>query len=461
MSGPEFTLMTEYLDSWDSKKLNGSIDILGNDERATKELLNWLIVKKNHVIEKYKIIKGYFKAEDWKIIKEPFGEYPEHSLQYQVQTLAKDLKSILSGLRKDLQKFLLDTEKEATNDAIKSLEVTIEKKLERKRKRDETGNKTGPNKKSKGTTNTNQPEPTFSVVKNETERVLSLKEEKDKLENDIKDLETMKNRAYAEIQNNKAKEASIDESIKKKGKDLEDLTTAVNKLKKEFDLKTESLQTLSTKEDAIKNSLQEKNKEMELLESGIKTLEEEHKRKKDSVDALTKQEAIKYQSIKVRDDELQQLEEDHNLKTNSVEALKIQEIIITGTIQEKTVHLAELEDTIGTIEQTKAINSELQTKVSELKLSNAAYKEDYKTLYHDKKKFMRSIRKLMIKEKDTTKNLRKPGTDPIKRVGTSHTQSKNPNPVRSKQQKTEESGEDLMSLTDDSMNDSLSLQIKT
>ena len=303
MSGPEFTLMTEYLDSWDSKKLNGSIDILGNDERATKELLNWLIVKKNHVIEKYKIIKGYFKAEDWKIIKEPFGEYPEHSLQYQVQTLAKDLKSILSGLRKDLQKFLLNTEKEATDDAIKSLEVTIEKKLERKRKRDETGNKTGPNKKSKGTTNTNQPEPTFSVVKNETERVLSLKEEKDKLENDIKDLETMKNRAYAEIQNNKAKEASIDESIKKKGKDLEDLTTAVNKLKKEFDLKTESLQTLSTKEDAIKNSLQEKNKEMELLESGIKTLEEEHKRKKDSVDALTKQEAIKYQSIKVRDDE--------------------------------------------------------------------------------------------------------------------------------------------------------------
>ena len=95
--------------------------------------------------------------------------------------MAKDLKSILSGLRKDLQKFLLDTEKEATNDAIKSLEVTIEKKLERKRKRDETGNKTGPNKKSKGTTNTNQPEPTFSVVKNETEKVLSLKEEKDKL----------------------------------------------------------------------------------------------------------------------------------------------------------------------------------------------------------------------------------------------------------------------------------------
>ena len=76
---------------------------------------------------------------------------------------------------------------------------------------------------------------------------------------------------------------------------------------------------------------------------------------------------------------------------------------------------------------------------------------------------MRSIRKLMIKEnkKDTTKNLRKPGTDPIKRVGTSHTQSKNPNPVRSKQQETEESGEDLMSLTDDSMNDSLSLQMKT
>ena len=98
MSGPELILMTEYLDSWDSKKLNGSIDILGNDEKATKELLNWLIDKKNHVIRKYKITKSYFEAEDWKIIKEPFGEYPNHSLQYQIQTLAKDLKGILSGL---------------------------------------------------------------------------------------------------------------------------------------------------------------------------------------------------------------------------------------------------------------------------------------------------------------------------------------------------------------------------
>ena len=344
-----------------------------------------------------------------------------------------------------------------------TVDQTFERKVERKRKRDETGNKTGPNKKSKGTTNINQPELTFSIVKNETEKVLSLKEEKDKLEKEVKDLETMKNRAYAEIRNNTAKEASIDESIKKKEKDLEDLTTAVTELKKEFDLETESLKTLSTQEDAIRNSLQAKNKEMKLLESGIKTLEEEHKIKKDSVDALTKQEAIKYQSIKVRDDEMQQLEEEHNQKTNSVEALKIQEVLMNETIQEKADQLAELEGTIGTINQTKAINSKLQTKVSELELSNAAYKKDYETLYHDKKKFMRSISKLMVKEnkKDKTKNLRKPGTDPVKRVGTSHTQIKNSNPVRSKQQETEESEEDLMNITDDSMNDSLSLQIKT
>ena len=139
--------MTEYLDSWDGKKLNGSIDILGDDDKAKKELLNWLLARKNHVIRKYEVTKSYFETEDWKIIKEPFGEYPNHSLQYQIQTLAKDLKGILSGLRKDLQIFLLDTEREATNDAIESLVVVIEKKLAKKRKRDDTGNKTGPNKK--------------------------------------------------------------------------------------------------------------------------------------------------------------------------------------------------------------------------------------------------------------------------------------------------------------------------
>ena len=471
MSGSALNLLTEFLDSWDSKKLNGSIDILGDDDKAKKELLNWLIDKKNHVIRKYKITKSYFEAEDWKIIKEPFGEYPNHSLQYQIQTLAKDLKGILSGLRKDLQIFLLDTEREATNDAIESLVVVVEKKLAKKRKRDDTGNKTGPNKKSKGTTNTNQPEPTFGVVKNEAERVLSLRKDRDKLKSEVKDLETIKDRTYAEIQNHTAKEASINESIETKGKALEELTTAFNKLKKEFDLKTESLKTLTTQEDAIRSSVQAKNEEMELLKSGIKTLEEKQKIKNESIEALTAQEVIKNKSIKVREQELDQLtskfnelEEEHNLKTNSVEALKVQEDSINKSIQEKTDLLAELENTIGTIEQSNAINSDLQIKVSELKLSNAAYEEDYKTLYtkyHDKKKFMRSIKKLMIKEdkKDTTKNLRKPGTAPIKRVGTSHTQIEDPNPVKSNQQEIEGSGDDLINLTNESINDSLSLQI--
>ena len=102
-------LMTEYLDSWDGKKLNGSIDILGDDDKAKEELLNWLLIKKNHVIRNYEVTKSWFKTEDWKIIEEPFGEYPSHSLKFQIKHLAIDLKDILSGLRKDLQNFLLNT----------------------------------------------------------------------------------------------------------------------------------------------------------------------------------------------------------------------------------------------------------------------------------------------------------------------------------------------------------------
>ena len=56
--------MTEYLDSWDGKKLNGSIDILGDDDKAKEELLNWLLIKKNHVIRNYEVTKSWFKTED-------------------------------------------------------------------------------------------------------------------------------------------------------------------------------------------------------------------------------------------------------------------------------------------------------------------------------------------------------------------------------------------------------------
>ena len=129
--------------------------------------------------------------------------------------------------------------------------------------------------------------------------------------------------------------------------------------------------------------------------------------------------------------------------------------------------MAELENTIGTIEQTHAINSDLQIQVSQLNSSIVAYEKEYDTLYtkyHDNKNFMRSIKKRMIKEdkKDTTtKNLRRPGTVPIKRVGTSHTRIEDPNPVKSKQQETVGSEDDLINLTDESIDDSLSLQINT
>ena len=467
-------LMTEYLDSWDGKKLNGSIDILGDDDEAKKELLNWLLAKKDHVIRKYEVTKGYFETEDWKIIKEPFGEYPTHSLQYQIKTLAKDLKGILSGLRKDLQNFLLDTKKEATNDAIQSLVEVIERKLARKRKGDDLGNKAGPTKKSKNTTNTDQPAPTFGVVKNEAERVLSLRKDKARLNNEVKDLNTIKDTTYDEIEKLTAKETSINESIKTKEKALEELTTAFNKRQEEFDLKTESVKTLSTQENNIRSSVQAEKEVMELLKSEIKTLEEKHNIKNKSVEALTTQEAIINRSIKEREKEMEQLtskfnklEGEHKLKTKSVKALTAQEADINKSIQEKTDLVAELENTKGTIEQTHAINSDLQIQVSQLNSSIVAYEKEYDTLYtkyHDNKNFMRSIKKRMIKEdkKDTTtKNLRRPGTVPIKRVGTSHTRIEDPNPVKSKQQETVGSEDDLINLTDESIDDSLSLQINT
>ena len=108
------------------------MDLATSDEESREKMLKSLKKKKTSILIKYKKAQKFFKDEqlECKNIDEELKTKPEDPVLKQIENLARGLKHILSRVKADIRKYLLDPNLNANEEEMRK--VVFQKKKKRK-----------------------------------------------------------------------------------------------------------------------------------------------------------------------------------------------------------------------------------------------------------------------------------------------------------------------------------------
>ena len=189
------TPLHNFIKCFSKEMLKRAINIAISDEKAGREMLEWLEEKRTNLIANYKVVQRFFKDElDCEDIIEELKYNPRDSIPTQIQRIAEGLKHILCMVRKEIKDLLFSPNLEVSEEDMKKIAA---QKKNKKRKGNPNSSENSLKRARldrEQTDKNNSQNPTDdqkSVTQNRfLKEIVSLDKDKNKLTNEKEDLKT-------------------------------------------------------------------------------------------------------------------------------------------------------------------------------------------------------------------------------------------------------------------------------